>query len=59
MSEHADFDFTDQKIVPAKLLLAHQAQLTQLLKMVMRHAGTAEMQGMLDFSDALGTSSFE
>jgi hypothetical protein len=45
--------------VSAKVFFLNQTQLAKLLQMVMRHAGTAEMQGMLNFADALGIAAFE
>jgi len=51
MSEHTYLDFANQNVVPTNLLFLNQAQLTKLLKVMIRNTWTAETQGPLNFSD--------
>jgi len=59
MAEHAYFNFADQKVVSADFLFLNQAQLAQLLKMMVRHAWAAKVQGALDFPHTHRLASFE
>jgi hypothetical protein len=59
MFEDADFDFADQIIVATNILLSDQAQITQLLEVMIGHAGAAKTQCLLDVTDTLGFSSLE
>jgi hypothetical protein len=59
MPQNTYFDLPNQIVVSAYLLLLHQPQLPQLLKMVKRDAGAAKMQGTLDFSDSDWASRFQ
>ena len=43
----------------AQLLLLNQAQFAELFKVVVCHAGAAEMQRALDFAYALWSAAFE
>lgn len=59
MTQHANFNFIDQKVVSTQLLLFDQSQFAKLFKMVIGYAGAAKVQGTLNFSDALGRAAFE
>ncbi len=52
MSQDADFDFTDQGVVAAYVLLLNQTQLAELFQMVLGYAGAAVVECSLDFADA-------
>ena len=52
MSQHAYLDLTHEAVLTPSIVSLHKAKLSQSLQMVLGDAGTAEMQGLLDFSDA-------
>jgi len=56
MSKNADLDFTNQRVVTAYVLLLHQAQLAQLLKMVLCYTRAAEPQGFLNLTNTHRTT---
>jgi len=57
--KHADFNLVYQEIVSTQFLLLNQTQLAKLLKMVVRDARTAEMEGALNLSNALWGATFQ
>ncbi len=59
MAEHTYLHFADQKIVSADLLFLNQAQLAQLLKMMVRHTWAAKVQSTLDFPHTHRLASLE
>lgn len=53
------FDFADEGVVASDLLFAHESELSQLFKMVLRYAGAAEMKEFLYFSHTHRTSTLQ
>jgi hypothetical protein len=52
MPKNPNLYFACQKVVSADVLLLNQSQLPKLLKMMLSHAWTAEMQRLLNFANA-------
>ena len=56
VSEHADFDLADKRVLTSDLLSLHQTYLAQLLQMMLSHAGTAEMKSSLNLANTQRTT---
>ena len=56
MLQNTDLDFTDKGIVAPNVLLGNESELSQLFKMMLRHAWTAEVQELLNFPNAHRTT---
>ena len=56
MLQNTDLDFADEGIVAPNVLFGNESELSQLFKMVLRHARTAEVQELLNFPNAHRTT---
>jgi len=59
MSQHSNLDFAYERIAASHFLFSHQAEFTQLFKMMLRYTWTTEVQDPLYFPNTHGTTALQ